>query len=195
MKTIQIAMSLLLVSFSLSLLAGTPSLESTSPELGLKFTHQYQNKVKYLVKGERVKVRVKNQPSSIRGKITNITDSSITLSRAGETKTIPLSDIDLIQKTTVGNIIASIFGVYAGINGIAIAIIAARDLGAISGSILVGFWVIFILFAITIGLGLAFVGTLPFWARAKRFNLASKTWKMEVKNIIRDSLGRIREEN
>lgn len=188
LKTLALGI-LLVFGLGFSSFAGTyssPTL-ADSVQKTLIFKKAYGDNVKYLSVGERVKLRANGYGGLLRGKITNIQDDSLTIERNGNQIKIALNQISLIQKTTIGNIIASVFGVYSmesGVASMALGLILASEpilYAALAGTI---FFVI--------GCILAFVGTLPFWVRAKRFNLAKGTWRMSVGKTFVDKYGKIR---
>jgi hypothetical protein len=185
MKSFQLTLSLFLIGLSFQLFAGNATTPIDSTQKALVFSHQYRPVKKYLTVGERVKIRLKNQNYFNRGKIIQITDSTLTIERASKPQTIWLNEIDIIQKTSFGNVFA-IYSSFAysfpyGVAGVAGGVSIFNDsLSESRRGWFVGDKGLGILLTI-LGLGLLFVSTLPFWARAKRFNLGKKIWKMEVK--------------
>jgi hypothetical protein len=192
MKFIPLTLSLLFISLSFELFATNAQPILDSSQRALVFSHQYRAAKKYLTFGERVKIRLKNQSHFNRGKIIQITDSTLIIERNKQTKTIQLNEIELIQKTTIGNIIASIYGGSAIFNGAVLSIAGVSELTRLGNDGWSGLILPFLLLFTLIGFCLVFVGTLPFWARAKRFNLGKQIWKMEVKNIYRDKYGKVK---
>jgi hypothetical protein len=184
MKFLPLIYCLCLVNFNLYAI-GASSLPASDSTKMLVFTHQYRLAKKYLNVGETVKLRLNNQSHFNRGEIIAINDSTLSLQRGKTVRVFALSDIDLIQKTSIGNAIAIYFSTYSFTYGAAATAAGAivfvdgadsRNRGWFRGERATG------IIITLIGLGLLFVSTLPFWLRAKRFNLGKKIWRMEVKN-------------
>jgi hypothetical protein len=128
MKKLQFTLILFLIILNIQSFAVSKHSSNDSLQKALEFTHQTRLVKKYLRVGENVKIRLNNQNKFYRGKIIHITDSTISIKRKSATQVISLSAIELIQKTTVGNIIASIFGGYVALGSTTLAVVGIVDL-------------------------------------------------------------------